>query len=150
MKTHKIFLVLIVASAIPNLVYAQQANTVDSLQLLIQFQQQVEVWKEAYNSKNAQNLAPLYTSDARYISSHVAGLVADGRDKLIANFQNGMNMGGYIDSIEIITMTVSCDIASLLCKYQATNNGVTAIGRNVLIMKKTNNEWLIMLHMTVV
>lgn len=92
----------------------------------------------------------MYTDNADYISSHVEGLEANGRDKLIANFQNGMNMGGYIDSIEILKMNVSCDMATLLCKYQATNNGVTVIGRNLLVMKKIDGIWLIALHITVV
>jgi ketosteroid isomerase-like protein len=115
-----------------------------------EFQEQTQKWKDAYNSKDARNLVPLYSEDAQYVSSHVSGLVVQGRDKLIANFQNGMNQGGHIDSIEILTMNISCDLATLLCKYQATNNGETVIGRNLLILKKINKQWLIVLHMTVV
>ncbi len=61
-----------------------------------------------------------------------------------------MNMGGHIDFIEILKMNVSGDIATLFCKYQATNNGVTVVGRNLLVMKKIDGSWLIKLHMTVV
>jgi ketosteroid isomerase-like protein len=129
---------------------AQTTETSDKKQLIREFQSETEKWKDAYNSKDAQNLVPLYTEDAQYISSHVAGLVASDREKLITNFQNGMNMGGHIDSVEILTMNVSCDLATLLCKYQATNNGVTVVGRNILVMKKINGKWLINLHMTVV
>lgn len=122
----------------------------DSLDLAGIFSARTEQWKEAYNSKDAANLVPLYTPDAQYISSHVSGLVANGREKLIANFQNGMKMGGHIDLVEIIRMDVSCGLATLLCKYQATNSGVTVTGRNLLILKKVGGEWLIVLHMTVV
>jgi len=122
----------------------------NSRDLMAEFQKQTDKWEKAYNSKNAQNLVPLYTEDATYISSHVPGLEAMGRDKLIANFQNGMNMGGHIDSVEILSMNVSCDLATLLCKYQATNNGQTVTGRNLLVLRKINEIWIIMVHMTVV
>lgn len=129
---------------------AQTPNEEISAKLLHEFQVSTERWRQAYNSKDAQNLVPLYAVDADYISSHVAGLEAIGREKLILNFQNGMNMGGHIDSVEILKMTVSCDLATLLCKYTATNNGVTVVGRNLIVMKKVKDEWLISLHMTVV
>jgi ketosteroid isomerase-like protein len=123
----------------------------DSASLLMeQFKLNTLAWKDAYNSGDAQNLLPLYTEDARYVSGHVAGLEAIGRDRLIANFQNGISGGGHIDEIDILTMQVSCDLASLLCRYQATNSGVTVNGRNLLVLKKVNGQWLIVLHMTVV
>ena len=71
-------------------------------------------------------------------------------DKLIANFQNGITGGGHIDEIEILRMEISCDMASLFCKYQATNSGVTVSGRNLLVLKKVNGQWVIAIHMTVV
>jgi ketosteroid isomerase-like protein len=131
-------------------VYSQTTDNVNLTQLMQEFQISTEKWRLAYNSRDAQNLIPLYTEDADYISSHVAGLEALGRDKLIANFQNGMNMGGYIDSVEVLKMHVSGDLATLLCKYQATNSGVTVVGRNLLVMKKIEGNWYITLHMTVV
>lgn len=122
----------------------------DSIQLLQEFQQQTEKWKQAYNSGDARNLIPFYVPESNYCSSHVQGLVATGRDKLITNFQNGMNTGGHIDSIEILSMNLSCELATLFCKYQATNSGQTVSGRNLLVLKKINGQWLIILHMTVV
>jgi ketosteroid isomerase-like protein len=150
MKKLKLILILGFISVLTNSTYAQSNNELDLKKLLQEFQLNTENWRQAYNSNDAQNLVPLYTEDADYISSHVLGLEAIGRDKLIANFQNGMNMGGHIDSIEILKMNVSCDIATLLCKYTATNSGVTVTGRNLLVMKKINGKWLISLHMTVV
>lgn len=128
---------------------AQPTDSLNS-KLLEEFKKHTEKWKDAYNSQNAQNLVPLYSNDAEYISSHVSGLVAKGRDQLIANFQNGMSSGGHIDSIEILSMNISCDLATLFCKYQATNSGQTVIGRNLLVLRKRNNQWVIVLHMTVV
>lgn len=118
--------------------------------LLADFQSYVQDWITAYNGGDAGKLIPLYAEDAEYISSHVDGLVAKGRDRLIENFQNGMNMGGHIDSVEILSMNVSCDLATLLCKYEATNSGQKAMGRNLLVLKKINGAWLIVTHLTVV
>ncbi len=118
--------------------------------LLREFQRQTEQWRLAYNSGDAQNLTPLYSEGARYLSSHVPGLEANGREAVAAYFQKGMNMGGHIDSIEILTMDISDGLATLLCKYQATNSGETVVGRNLLVLKKVNGAWLITLHMTVV
>ena len=129
---------------------AQNNSSSDSLQLIDLFKRTTTQWKDAYNSKDSRNLVPLYAIDAQYISSHVSGLVAEGRDKLIANFQNGMTGGGHVDSIQIVKAEISFGLATLLCKYQATNSGVTVIGRNLLVLKKVNNIWLIILHMTVV
>ncbi len=116
----------------------------------IQFQQNVEKWKDAYNSGDAQNLIPLYSEDAIYSSSHVPGLEAIGLEKLIANFQKGASSGGHIDKIEILSANLSKDMASLYCKYQATNSGVTVSGRNLLVLRNVKGKWLIFIHMTVV
>ena len=125
-----------------------QINSNDKL--FVEFQKNIEKWQDAYNSKDGQNLVPLYAEDAVYSSSHVAGLEAIGRDKVIANFQVGMSGGGHIDKIEILSANVSCEMASLYCRYQATNSGVTVSGRNLLVLRKVNGYWLIINHMTVV
>jgi len=131
------------------LAFTQTQVTKDS-KLYSVFLENLEKWKEAYNGVDAQNLAPLYSEDAVYSSSHVAGLEAIGRDKLIANFQNGMKMGGHIDKVEILSANVSGKMASLYCLYQATNSGVTVTGRNLLVLRKVKGQWLIINHMTVV
>ncbi len=115
-----------------------------------EFQEMLEQWKDAYNSGDAQNLVSLYSADAIYTSSHVAGLEAIGRNKLIENFQNGINGGGHIDHIEIQSMEAEGGLAGLYCKYTATNAGVTVSGRNLLILKKQGEKWVIVTHMTVV
>ncbi len=129
---------------------AQESELTDSMLLKKEFSVQTDEWVKAYNSKDASNLISLYTEDAIYISSHVNGLELDGRKNVIANFQNGINSGGRIDKIEILSMNLSCNMATLLCKYQATNSGVTVTGRNLLVMKKINGKWLIAVHVTVV
>ena len=131
-------------------VNAQNSKNEEMDHLRQEFQQHIILWKEAYNSKDAKNMVAFYSEDASYISSHVEGLEANGRERLIANFQRGMSMGGHIDTIELLSMNVSCDQASLLCKYHATNSGVVAVGRNLLVLRKVDGKWLIVLHMTVV
>lgn len=128
--------------------YGQSTSERDSLKKV--FQQATERWRQAYNSGDAQQLAPLYTEDAVYLSSHVEGLVAEGRDRVVANFQKGITGGGHIDTIEVVSLSVSCHLASLHCKYQATNSGVTVAGRNLLVLKRLGDQWLIATHMTIV
>ncbi|MCX8104312.1 MAG: nuclear transport factor 2 family protein [Ignavibacterium album] len=129
---------------------AQEKINLASLSLKEEFTQQTNEWISAYNSKDSKNLLPLYTEDATYISSHVKGLQLDGRMNIVSYFQEGINNGGHIDKIEILSFNFSDSIATLLCKYQATNSGITVIGRNLLVMKKVNGKWLIAVHMTVV
>ncbi len=147
LRSITVLIIMIIAAPITA---GQEFCRRDSVDLASMFTEKTGQWKDAYNSKDTANLVPLYTTDAQYISSHVSGLVANGREKLITNFQNGMSSGGHIDSIEIVRMDVSCNLATLLCKYQATNSGATVTGRNLLILKKVGEEWLIVLHMTVV
>ena len=151
----KYYIVLLIV--LPVFLTAQEAiqshrnSTIDSSKILIeQFQTQTETWKTAYNSTDANQLVPLYTEDAVYCSSHVHGLVAQGREEVIANFQRGMSMGGHIDTVTVLSVQVSCDLATLFCKYVATNAGQTAIGLNLLVLKKIDARWLIVTHMTVI
>jgi ketosteroid isomerase-like protein len=115
-----------------------------------EFEHIAQQWVVAYNGTDANALAPLYTEDARYISGHVPGLVADGRDRVIANFQKGMKSGGHLDGLEILSVTQSCDLATVLCRYKANNSGQKVSGRTLLILRRMGGKWLIALHMTVV
>lgn len=139
---------LLLASSLSPALFGQSAADQEALKK--ELRRNVDRWQQAYNSKDGRQLVPLYTEDAVYISSHVEGLVAEGRDKVIANFQRGMSGGGHIDAVEIISMEASCDLVSLHCRYQATNSGVTVSGRNLLVLRRVNNQWLIATHMTVV
>lgn len=135
---------------IASVMVKSQTKVEPGSKLFSEFQENVEKWVNAYNSGDAQNLVPLYAEDATYSSSHVPGLESIGRVKVIANFQVGMSSGGYIDKIEILTANISGEMASLYCRYQATNSGVTVSGRNLLVLRKEKGQWLIIQHMTVV
>jgi len=107
-------------------------------------------WRAIYNGTDAGKFATLYAAEAEYISGHVEGLVAKGRERVIANFQRGMNMGGHLDLVEVLSVNISCDLATLVCRDQATNSGQTVAGRNLLVVKRINGQWLIVTHVTVV
>lgn len=68
----------------------------------------------------------------------------------MSNFQQGIRFGGHLDSVAFFSVEMSCDLATLLCRYEATNSGQKAIGRNLLVIKRIGSQWLIVLHMTVV
>ena len=55
---------------------AQNSST-DAIDTL-SFNHMTELWREAYNSKDAANLIPFYTDAAEYISPYVQGLVKKG------------------------------------------------------------------------
>ena len=114
------------------------------------FSSMIEQYREAYNNNNAGVLTSMYAEEAEYISSHVPGLVARGRNAVIVNHQRGMNLGGHLDSIELLTVNMSDDLAVLVCRYLANNAGQKADGRTLLVLKKKSGTWLIVTHMTVV
>ena len=114
------------------------------------FQKLADAWTAAYNSGDSTQLAEMYAPEARYVSGHVQGLVAEGREKVIANFRKGVRMGGHIDAVRVLSVECSCDLAALYCAYEATNSGQKARGRNILIVRREGERWRIILHMTVV
>lgn len=71
------------------------------------FNKLAQIWMHVYNNNDSTTLAALYTPDAEYISSHVQGLVAHGRDRVIANFQRGIERGGHIDFISVLSVQLS-------------------------------------------
>lgn len=150
MKTRKLLLTILIGIFLLGELQAQLREDSISSSLLMELQTKTQKWKEAYNSGDARNLQRFYTQHSRYVSGHVAGLELIGRDNVLANFQKGISGGGHIDSIEIISSEKSCDLVTLLTKYQATNNGQTVTGRNLLVLKKMNGDWLIVLHVSVV
>lgn len=119
-------------------------------QLRADFDILAEQWRTAYNSKDAKNFVPLYGDHAQYLSAHVPGYVAHGREAILANFQRGMNQGGFIDSIRIQSIEISCDLATVVSSYFASNSGKQVQGRNLLVSKYINDRWEIIFHMTIV
>jgi ketosteroid isomerase-like protein len=118
--------------------------------LMNEFRRLAEVWKQAYNTREAANLLPLYAQDAEYISAHVDCYIAHGRDAVIRNFQKGIDGGGYLESLEVLSMKSSCDIATIVSRYRGTAAGHDVDGRNLLVWKRIDGKWLVVTHMTAV
>jgi len=136
--------------------FPQQASDTQTVRVapespsIQELQQIANEWVAAYNAKDGAKVASFYTEDADYISSHVPSLVAHGRENIRANFQKGMDSGGHVDAVEVLSCTFSCDLASVVCRYEATNSGQKAAGRNVIVLKRVNGRWLFHTHVTVV
>jgi ketosteroid isomerase-like protein len=106
-----------------------------------------EAWRTAYNARDAAAVASLYAPDAYYVSAHV---VARGRPEIQAYFQRGIDAGGHIDAIELLSSGRSGDLAYWVGTYEATNAGQKVRGRNVVVSKKAGAGWLIVAHESVV
>ena len=106
-----------------------------------------EEWRAAYNAKDAAAVASLYAPDAYYVSAHV---VAHGRPEIQAYFQRGIDAGGNIDVIRILSSGQSGDLAYWVGTYEATNAGQKVRGRNVVAVRKVRDKWLMVAHESVV
>jgi hypothetical protein len=62
----------------------------------------------------------------------------------------GIAGGGHVDSIVVQRSSYSGDLAYMVCAYQATNSGVTVRGKNVLLLKRAGNKWLIVTRALIV
>lgn len=106
-----------------------------------------EEWKAAYNGKDAARVASLYTTDAYYVSAHV---VARGQPEIEAYFQRGIDAGGRIDAIQVLSSGHSGDLAYTVGTYEATNAGQRVRGRNVVVLRRVGDTWRMVAHETVV
>jgi ketosteroid isomerase-like protein len=111
--------------------------------LEVELRSLAEAWRSSYNAKDAAAVASRYSPDAYYVSSHV---IARGRAEIQAYFQRGIDAGGRIDSIDVLASARSGDLAYWVGTYEATNAGQKVRGRNVVVVRKVGNEWLIVAH----
>ncbi len=115
-----------------------------------QFPRLAEKWRLAYNSMDTAMLATMYSNDAEYISAHVNGYILHGRDQVIANFKKGAESGGRLDTVQVLSVNSSGDMATVVTKYVGIAEGKKVNGRNLLFCKHVNSRWMIVTHMTVV
>jgi ketosteroid isomerase-like protein len=127
-----------------------QENTDSTNVNSAELRRSVDEFKKAYNRNDTAALAALYAEEAYYISPHVPDLIIRGRNTIKENWQRGITSGGHIDTVEILSGGSSCNLAYIISRYEATNNGVKVNGRNVLIMKRIDGKWLITAHASVV
>jgi ketosteroid isomerase-like protein len=106
-----------------------------------------EDWIRLYNAGNAAKVAALYMEDGYYLSAHI---MAHGRRAIQAYWERGIEAGGHIDFINLLTLYYVGDLAYCAGTYQATNAGVTVDGRILIVLRKISGKWLMAAHQTVV
>jgi len=140
----RIFLLILLLAA--TAAYPQSSTSTDEQQI----RQVPQLWMDAYNHNQAGKAAALYADDAYYVSQHVRSGIIQGREAIKANIQRGIDGGGHVDSIEILTAFIEGDLAYSVGTYHATNAGQKVTGRNIVVMKKIGGKWLIVAHTSVV
>ncbi|MBL8291030.1 MAG: nuclear transport factor 2 family protein [Bryobacterales bacterium] len=105
-----------------------------------------ERWKAGYNQGVASEIGALYAPDAYYLTQHFADGILRGRSRIQAYFQRGIDARFQIDTIHILSIDCSGDLAYTVGRYESTNAGVKARGVNLLVLRKTGGKWLIVAH----
>jgi ketosteroid isomerase-like protein len=103
-------------------------------------------WKDRYNSGDAPGVAALYAGNAYYLTQHYITGIIHGQASIQAYVQRGVDAHYHIDSIQIISMACSDDLAYTVGRYESTNSGQTAKGVNLVVVRKTSGHWLIVAH----
>jgi ketosteroid isomerase-like protein len=105
-----------------------------------------EEWKRNYNAGNATGVAALYTEAAYYLTQHFVTGIVEGRARIQAYVQRGVDARYHIDSIEILATGCSGEMAYVVDRYTANNAGQTAVGVNLVVLRKIRGRWQIVAH----
>jgi uncharacterized protein (TIGR02246 family) len=105
-----------------------------------------EEWKLHYNNGDAAGVAALYTEDAYYLTQHFATGIVHGRPAIQAYVQIGVDAHYRVDSIAVLAISCSREMAYVIDRYNSTNAGQQAIGVNLVVLKKNGGKWLIAAH----
>lgn len=103
-------------------------------------------WRDHYNNGDAAAVASLYAENADYLTQHFITGIIHGRAAIQAYVQRGIDAHYHIDSIRIISMACSGDIAYTVGRYESTNAGQKAMGVNLVVVRKIKGRWLIVAH----
>ncbi|MBI3474129.1 MAG: nuclear transport factor 2 family protein [Acidobacteria bacterium] len=141
-------LILIIANAMLMNVsaFAASENTCANPTIDREIRQGAVSWKNGYNDGEAAKVADLYTEDATYLTQHFVTGIVQGRPKIQAYVQRGVDAKYHIDSIEVLSTGCSGKMAYAITRYESTNGGQKAFGVNILVLKKTGKKWLIVAH----
>lgn len=105
-----------------------------------------DAWKEGYNHGQAAQVASLYTDDAYYLTQHFVSGIVHPRQLIQAYVQKGVDAHYQIDSIETLSTYCSGNFAYAITRYHSTNAGQTAMGVNLVVLRKIDGKWLIVAH----
>jgi uncharacterized protein (TIGR02246 family) len=103
-------------------------------------------WKDRYNSGDAAGVASLYAENADYLTQHYITGIIHGRATIQAYVQRGVDAHYHIDSIQILSMGCSSNIAYTVGRYESTTAGQKAMGVNLVVVRKMNGRWYIVAH----
>lgn len=103
-------------------------------------------FKNGYNAGDAAKVAALYIEDATYMTQHYVTGFVQGRARIQAYVQKGVDAKYKIESIEVLSSGCSRDMAYAIARYQAINNGEKAFGVNLLVLRKIKGKWMIVAH----
>ncbi len=145
-----IFSLFLATSAMAQSNRYPEDTAVNSDSLKQVFQPMVDRWREAYRTKDATRLSSFYAGNSEYISAHVPGYICHGHAAVIANIQKGIDGGGTIDTLQILSANSSYDMVTLVCRYVGAANGQNVDGRSLLVMKRIDGRWLIVTQITTV
>lgn len=105
-----------------------------------------ERWKAAYNAGQASQVSALYSDDAYYLTQHFVTGIIHGRADIQAYVQRGIDAKYRIDAIEVLATQCSGNFAYAITRYRSTNASRNDIGLNLVVLRKINNQWLIVAH----
>lgn len=109
-------------------------------------QQLVSRWQEGYNGGDAAKVAALYTEDAYYLTQHYVTGIVQGRARIQAYVQRGIDAGYHIDALHILSVDCSGQMLYAITRYDANNAGQKVFGVNLVVAKRDTNGWRIVAH----
>ncbi len=109
-------------------------------------QQIVDTWKDGYNSGDAARVAALYTEDAFYLTQHYVTGIVQGRARIQAYVQRGVDAHYHIDSLQILSTGCVQDLMYVIARYESTNAGQKAVGVNLVVVRRSAPGWRIVAH----
>lgn len=109
-------------------------------------QQIIDAWKDGYNRRDPEHVAALYAEDAYYLTQHFATGIVHGREAIQAYVKVGTDAGYHIDSIRMLALGCSGETMYVLTRYDSTNGGQAAFGVNLVVLRKSGEQWNIVAH----
>ena len=103
-------------------------------------------WKDGYNAGDPEAVAALYAEDATYLTQHFATGIVHGRAAIKAYVKNGTDAKYKIDSLTVLASGCSRDFAYSITRYHSLNGGQTAMGVNLVLIRKLQGRWKIVAH----
>jgi len=152
----KNFLYLFIFLCFPTIISAQQKqslrNPIDNCiyrdSALNMFRPVAEKWRLAYNNQKINQLSEFYSNSSKNRPLNLIGYFEDVPADFIAVFQNKNEKAGSIDSLLILSINPSCDLASLFVMNiglaESQNLGI----QNIYVWEKNNKTWSIKSHIS--